>query len=350
MNEFSPEPVKIYIYPNRMEITSYPGPLQGIKKEHLENGTPPALPLRNRRIGDFLKELRLAEARGTGIPKILQAMKDNGSPTPVFDFDEDRTYFRVTLPIHEKYRELSSGKPPEQRQWTARDNNYIFIFGNPGVGKSTILAGLSKALFDNYLVFMNPKKNVSNRVLQELLQDINDSQLPSSSLSGKVFDIEIGIENLKEQKKSTNLNFLEASGDNLEKLAYMQEGNCARELTEYLRKAGIFLVVTSFEEAAYDDLLIWSFFNRLKNEGIDMSKLVLIISKWDLNTEGLKINTFVKKKMPQTYKWLSFLSWGKMNLLPFSIGKVENNELKSLELKDSRLLVERLLSWVLPPV
>ena len=43
---------------------------------------------RNRRIGDFLKELRLTEGRGTGFPTIYDAMADNDSPKPTFDTDE----------------------------------------------------------------------------------------------------------------------------------------------------------------------------------------------------------------------------------------------------------------------
>jgi len=31
------EPTKIYLYPDRLEIISYPGPVQGIEKEQLEN-------------------------------------------------------------------------------------------------------------------------------------------------------------------------------------------------------------------------------------------------------------------------------------------------------------------------
>jgi ATP-dependent DNA helicase RecG len=27
-------------------------------------------------------------------------MRDNGSPAPLFDFDEQRSYFKVTLPVH----------------------------------------------------------------------------------------------------------------------------------------------------------------------------------------------------------------------------------------------------------
>ena len=55
---------------------------------------------RNRRIGEFLKELDLTEGRSTGIPKILRAMKANGSPAPEFESDEDRTHFLIRLPIH----------------------------------------------------------------------------------------------------------------------------------------------------------------------------------------------------------------------------------------------------------
>lgn len=98
------EPVKVYLYPDRMEIISYPGPVPGIEKQHLQLGASlPPVPNRNRRIGEFLKDLRLAEGRGTGIPKIRRKMSENGSPEPTFDFDNERTYFRVILPAHPQY-------------------------------------------------------------------------------------------------------------------------------------------------------------------------------------------------------------------------------------------------------
>jgi ATP-dependent DNA helicase RecG len=105
--EETPEPTKVYLYPDRMEIISYPGPVQGIELEHLKPGhSVPPVPARNRRIGELLKELRLAEMRGTGLPKIRRKMAENGSPDPRFDFDTGRTYFRVTLPVHPRYRLL----------------------------------------------------------------------------------------------------------------------------------------------------------------------------------------------------------------------------------------------------
>lgn len=100
----TPEPIKVYLYPDRMEIISYPGPMPGIDRHHLDGTDPlPPVPARNRRIGEFLKELKLAEGRGTGLPKVRRSMQENGSPPPRFDFDEVRSYFRVTLPAHPEY-------------------------------------------------------------------------------------------------------------------------------------------------------------------------------------------------------------------------------------------------------
>lgn len=55
---------------------------------------------RNRRIGEFLKELDLTEGRSTGVPKILRAMAANGSPIPQFETDDDRLTCVVRLPVH----------------------------------------------------------------------------------------------------------------------------------------------------------------------------------------------------------------------------------------------------------
>ena len=58
---------------------------------------------RNRRVGDFLKELKLTEGKATGIPLIRDQMSMNGNPEPVFYTDEERTLFLVTLPCHPQW-------------------------------------------------------------------------------------------------------------------------------------------------------------------------------------------------------------------------------------------------------
>lgn len=94
------EPVEIRIHPDRIEILSFPGPDRSIKREDLDRGVLVGRRYRNRRIGEFFKELKMTEGRCTGIPKILKAMENNGSPPPVFETDEERTYFLTILKIH----------------------------------------------------------------------------------------------------------------------------------------------------------------------------------------------------------------------------------------------------------
>lgn len=56
---------------------------------------------RNRRLGDFLKELDLTEGRSTGVPTIQTKLAENGSPRAIFETTDDRLTFLVTIPVHE---------------------------------------------------------------------------------------------------------------------------------------------------------------------------------------------------------------------------------------------------------
>jgi Putative ATP-dependent DNA helicase recG C-terminal len=57
----------------------YPGPDRSVRLEQLRSGRAQPRRYRNRRIGEFLKEIEFTEGRGTGIPKIIRAMRQNGS-------------------------------------------------------------------------------------------------------------------------------------------------------------------------------------------------------------------------------------------------------------------------------
>lgn len=94
------EPVEVRITPEDFVVLSFPGPDRSIRMENLRRGQAVSRRYRNRRLGEFLKELELTEGRSTGIPKILRAMKENGSPPPEFDTDENRSFYLVRLPVH----------------------------------------------------------------------------------------------------------------------------------------------------------------------------------------------------------------------------------------------------------
>jgi ATP-dependent DNA helicase RecG len=94
-------PIEVQVWPDKIEILSYPGPVPPVNATILKTQKRiVSREYRNRRIGDFLKELGLTEGRGTGFPTIYKAMSDNGSPDPIFDTDTDFTCFLTTLPAH----------------------------------------------------------------------------------------------------------------------------------------------------------------------------------------------------------------------------------------------------------
>lgn len=101
-------PIEVRVYPNKIDIISFPGPLPPLDKEKLKNLQFDVRKYRNRRIGEFLKELHLTEGRSTGIPTILREMKKNGSPPPVFETDDERIYFKNTLKINKKFLEKAN--------------------------------------------------------------------------------------------------------------------------------------------------------------------------------------------------------------------------------------------------
>ncbi len=97
------EPVTVRIEADKIEITSTPGPDRSITDDDIRNYQMRTRRYRNRRIGDFLKELHLVEGRNTGIPTAIRAIKENGSPLPLLLTDENRSFFSVIIPIHEAF-------------------------------------------------------------------------------------------------------------------------------------------------------------------------------------------------------------------------------------------------------
>lgn len=94
------EPIEVRISHDELVVVSFPGPDRSIRMEDLQAGRAVSRRYRNRRIGEFLKELEMTEGRSTGIPKILKEMAANGSPAPLFETDDDRLSFVIRLPRH----------------------------------------------------------------------------------------------------------------------------------------------------------------------------------------------------------------------------------------------------------
>ena len=98
-----PEPVEIRIYVDSIQILNYPGLAKWINFDKFAAGKIKGRKYRNRRIGELFKEIDLSEKKGTGIPKILRELRQNGSPEPKFDMDEDRTYLNTIIRIRDGF-------------------------------------------------------------------------------------------------------------------------------------------------------------------------------------------------------------------------------------------------------
>ncbi len=115
------DPIEVNVFPDRMEFVSKPGPMPPVNNNDLKKTRVPVREYRNRRLGDFLKELDMTEAKGTGFPEIRRALKENGSPGPRFETNKDRTYFLAILKPHKlfaglKIKETKSGMGSELSQ------------------------------------------------------------------------------------------------------------------------------------------------------------------------------------------------------------------------------------------
>lgn len=187
-----PDPIKVDVFPDRVRITSYPGPVPGISRASLEGEDTPAVPARNRRIAELLKEVRLAEARQSGIGKIRREMAKNGSPPPVFRFDEERTYLEVTLPVHPAFLAVSRvplrlGRPARADEAVGRaalcdsilaalETRHVLLTGARGVGVSTVMEVVAAALeARGRAVVRVDLQGVSHHGLMETLASVVDA-------------------------------------------------------------------------------------------------------------------------------------------------------------------------------
>lgn len=100
------EPVEIRIEPQGVAILSYAGPDRSISMEAIQKAKLlKARRYRNRRLGDFLKELDLSEGRATGIPTIQDELRKNGSQPARIETDDARSYFLIEIPCREGFME-----------------------------------------------------------------------------------------------------------------------------------------------------------------------------------------------------------------------------------------------------
>ena len=128
------EPVEITIEPDGIYILNCPGPDRSIPQSAIEKGDNlKSRRYRNRRLGDFLKELGLTEGRSTGVPTIQEKLADNGSPRATFETTEERLTFLIHIPSHPD----CGNKPVISEQGLQLDNSEKNTLGSEKSSEKT---------------------------------------------------------------------------------------------------------------------------------------------------------------------------------------------------------------------
>ena len=182
------EPIEITIEPSGISILNCPGPDRSISKEDIAKGDMlKSRRYRNRRLGDFLKELDLTEGRSTGVPTIQAKLAENGSPRAIFETTDDRLTFLVTIPIHEGCSDSSETKSESSGTSLSSSEESIETVGFSSE-KST---GSSEKTSNS----SEKTSNSSEKILELIKQD------PKISAAGIAMEIGISSRGVEKQIK-----------------------------------------------------------------------------------------------------------------------------------------------------
>lgn len=111
-----PGPVLISIFDDRIEITALGGLTKELSLDDIMLGVSV---LRNKKLGDIFYRLKLIEAYGTGIEKIMRSY-DNCSEKPKIDISDNA--FKITLPNQNYHKNTTSPKKEiDYREQTIMD-------------------------------------------------------------------------------------------------------------------------------------------------------------------------------------------------------------------------------------
>ena len=186
-----PEPITVRVEEDRLRVISCPGPDRSITDEDIRQNRLITWRYRNRRLGEFLKELNLVEERGTGIPTILRSLERNGSEPPVIKTDKERTYFEISFAIHPAFLDespLANGASTKKRR--TREELKLAVLA--------VLRekGLSKNELSKHLGYKKPF-NTLDEVVQELFEEgileytTSSPQNPKAKLVFKISSTEV---------------------------------------------------------------------------------------------------------------------------------------------------------------
>ncbi|MEM7375017.1 MAG: hypothetical protein AAF587_40865 [Bacteroidota bacterium] len=238
--------------------------------------------------------------------------------------------------------------PRTEEEILAKNTNYVFIFGYTGSGKSTVLTAINMYMRQHYRVILNQSENQEGiRLIHQMMRDIEQGFFPQATSIGQITEYDTAF---RINGEDVNLTFLEMAGEDLKKVDVdTGEEGLPDSVKAYLNCPGIsisFLIVADYERVIQrtEDKLILQFLSYLYNENIDLSRVGVILSKFDRGRTDANVEDVIQTYLPQVDKWLSSGDIAQPRVFPFSIGEIQTyqdqkDEISNVELEDCAEIV-----------
>lgn len=231
-----------------------------------------------------------------------------------------------------------------------KESNFVFFFGTASSGKSVILATMLYYMRSQAGVIRpkigTPNTQEAEALLYDYFENISKGILPEGTVKDKVTRLDLVFEPNNKSKKviPINLTFLEKSGENDNEIR--RGGQYHSSIETYL-SANLpltFILVTSYENAHKDDILINTFLNKLEKyeKKLKSVNIILVISKWDKSGStdveaAIELDNFVNERLPMTSQVID--TYG-LNKTFYTIGEINamTNRVELLNLNTAEVL------------
>lgn len=240
-------------------------------------------------------------------------------------------------------------RPKTHEEIKAKRTNYVFVFGYTGSGKSTVLTAINMYMRQHYRVILNQMENKEGiRLIHNMMRSLEDGKFPQATSVGTIteYDTAYTIDG-----ETVNLTFLEMAGEDLKQVDVdTGDEGLSDHIKAYLTCPGIslsFLIVADYDRVINrrEDKLILQFLSYLYSENIDMSRVGVVLSKFDRGLTDLNVQDVISSYLPQVDKWLTSDDIAEPRVFPFSVGKVRSQseaigQIDELDLEDCSEIVE----------
>ena len=230
-----------------------------------------------------------------------------------------------------------------QEEILAKNTHYVFIFGYTGAGKSTVLTALNMYMRQHHRVILNQAGNQDGiRLMHQMMRDLETGHFPQPTSIGQITEYDTSF---RMNGEDVNLTFLEMAGEDLRKVDVdTGEEGLPDSVKAYLHCPGIsisFLLVADYDRvvARKEDRLILQFLSFLYTEGVDLSRVGVLLSKFDRGRTEMNVEEVIRTYLPQVDKWLTSGDIEQPRVFPFSVGEVDSqtgrkDQIREIDLED----------------